>query len=442
MAKIKVHELAKEIDLTSKDVIAALSELGIEGKTASSGLEEDQAEAVKKKLARKGAQPAVAKAEPAKPEAPKAETAAPNAETAAPKAAPAKSQQAPAGDAPKKKKPIIIVGGKKAPGQGQRPQGQRPQGQSQRPGSPSGRPQQGIIRPSVPTTAERQARYAENNPQEKIPSVSAQVHKENREQPVKDNKEVVQAVNTSAGNSGNRPESNRGTAGSETRVDNRTAVTERRDRPMRDGQVRNDGPRRDNRDGRPNRDNQGRGDFRGQRNDGQNRSGQNGNRSDRPSRPGQGGFNKSGVIINQSKNYNPGASTAPADNRKNDNRRRNDKKKDDRFDNEDGFRGGKPVKGSKPGKFEKPQKKEEVVEEKIKVITLPEMITIKDLADKMKIPSAQIIKKLFLQGQVVTVNEEISYEQAEEIAVEYEILCEKEVVVDVIEELLKEEEED
>jgi len=43
---------------------------------------------------------------------------------------------------------------------------------------------------------------------------------------------------------------------------------------------------------------------------------------------------------------------------------------------------------------------------------------------------------------VVTVNQEISYEQAEEIAVEFDILCEKEVVVDVIEELLKEEEED
>ena len=88
------------------------------------------------------------------------------------------------------------------------------------------------------------------------------------------------------------------------------------------------------------------------------------------------------------------------------------------------------------------EKKVEPGEEKIKVITLPETITIKDLADKMKIPSSQIIKKLFLQGKVVTVNEEISYEEAEEIAVEYEILCEKEVVVDVIEELLKEDEED
>ena len=39
-------------------------------------------------------------------------------------------------------------------------------------------------------------------------------------------------------------------------------------------------------------------------------------------------------------------------------------------------------------------------------------------------------------------NQEISYEDAENIAMEYDILCEKEVKVDVIEELLKEDEED
>ena len=97
---------------------------------------------------------------------------------------------------------------------------------------------------------------------------------------------------------------------------------------------------------------------------------------------------------------------------------------------------------NKPGRFIKPEKKkEEVVEEVIKVITLPETITIKDLADKMRMQPAAIIKKLFMQGKIVTVNQEISYEDAENIAMEYEILCEKEEKVDVIEELLKEDEE-
>ncbi|MBO7096503.1 MAG: translation initiation factor IF-2, partial [Lachnospiraceae bacterium] len=90
-----------------------------------------------------------------------------------------------------------------------------------------------------------------------------------------------------------------------------------------------------------------------------------------------------------------------------------------------------------------PEKKvEEVVEEQIKVITLPDSITIGDLAAKMKMKASDIIKKLFMSGKVCTVNQELSYEDAENIAMEYEILCEHEVKVNVIEELLKEDEED
>ena len=87
------------------------------------------------------------------------------------------------------------------------------------------------------------------------------------------------------------------------------------------------------------------------------------------------------------------------------------------------------------------QPKPEPVVEKVTSIELPETVTIKELADKMKIPAAQIIKKLFLEGKMYNVNSDISYDEAEEIALEYDILCEHEVVVDVIEEMLKEEEE-
>lgn len=59
------------------------------------------------------------------------------------------------------------------------------------------------------------------------------------------------------------------------------------------------------------------------------------------------------------------------------------------------------------------------------MIVLPESITIKELAEKMKLQPAAIIKKLFLEGKIVTVNQEISYEDAENIAMEYDILCEK-----------------
>ena len=87
------------------------------------------------------------------------------------------------------------------------------------------------------------------------------------------------------------------------------------------------------------------------------------------------------------------------------------------------------------------QPKPEPVVEKVTSIELPETVTIKELADKMKIPEVEIIKKLFLEGKMLNVNSDITYDEAEEIALEYDILCEHEVVVDVIEEMLKEEEE-
>ncbi len=97
----------------------------------------------------------------------------------------------------------------------------------------------------------------------------------------------------------------------------------------------------------------------------------------------------------------------------------------------------------KPGRFIKPEKKkEEAVEEVIKVVILPDSITIKEFAEKIKVQPSVIVKKLFLEGKIVTVNQEISYEDAENLAMEYDILCEREVKVDVIEELLKEDEED
>ena len=89
-----------------------------------------------------------------------------------------------------------------------------------------------------------------------------------------------------------------------------------------------------------------------------------------------------------------------------------------------------------------PQKPAKPKEEEVKVITLPDTITIKELADKMKVQPSVIVGKLFKEkGQMVTVNQEVDYDQAEEIAMEFDILCEKEEKIDVIAELLKEDEE-
>ncbi|MCR5828884.1 MAG: translation initiation factor IF-2 [Lachnospiraceae bacterium] len=138
-----------------------------------------------------------------------------------------------------------------------------------------------------------------------------------------------------------------------------------------------------------------------------------------------------------------GRSTARADNLKDRSRDKNRRDRNMAFD-EDGMRNGRQKKDpNRKGAFQKPvaKPKEEVVDD-IKTITVPEVITIKELADKMKQSPATIIKKLFMGGKMVNVNSEVTYEEAEEIAMEYEILCEKEVKVNIVEELLKDTEEE
>ena len=127
------------------------------------------------------------------------------------------------------------------------------------------------------------------------------------------------------------------------------------------------------------------------------------------------------------------------------NRGKNAQKKDVRHDKKDKYRDDfAAAKTQKTGKgaFIKPEPKKEAPEDDIKVITIGDSLTIRELADKLKLQPSVIIKKLFLQGKMVTPNTDLTYEEAEEIAMEYDILCEKEEKVDVIAELLKEDEED
>ena len=96
--------------------------------------------------------------------------------------------------------------------------------------------------------------------------------------------------------------------------------------------------------------------------------------------------------------------------------------------------------GKKQTPVKPPVQKQEKPEDTIRTITIPEKLTISELGEAMKVQPAQIVKKLFLQGTMVTVNQEIEFDKAEEIALEFNCICEKEVKVDVIEELLKEDE--
>ena len=87
-------------------------------------------------------------------------------------------------------------------------------------------------------------------------------------------------------------------------------------------------------------------------------------------------------------------------------------------------------------------KKQEPVEPVIKTIKLPEVLTVGELASKIKVPVAQLIKKMFMAGKMYNVNSDLPFEEAAEIALEYNFIAEEEEKVDVIEELLREEEED
>ncbi|MBQ8053284.1 MAG: translation initiation factor IF-2 [Lachnospiraceae bacterium] len=139
----------------------------------------------------------------------------------------------------------------------------------------------------------------------------------------------------------------------------------------------------------------------------------------------------------------PGEGEGFADKHRDDNKRKKDQdrdkrsKKDFMYNEDENNRRS----GNKAGRFIRPEKKAEApVEEQIKTIVIPEKLTIRELAEAMHMNPSEIIKKLFLAGRIMTPNSEVEYEDAEKIALDYDILCEKEQKVDVIEELLREEE--
>ena len=428
MAKMKVHELAKEVDRKSKELIDFLQAKGYEVKVAQSSIEDEAIALVRKEFGFSGEKPASAveekpqKAEkkPQKTESSAKENAAPAAgkEKAAVNATPQKQvaeneKKENKSETPKKKRIIFVsnphnskMGGRQNQnsGNGQNRGGGngRPMSNGARPVQPQNTPHK-IIRPTqkpIPVTAEpydvrqkqQQERRLEQRQQEK---------REN-------NKNMAAGTQPAAG------QEKAGSAG-----ENR--------RPERQGRPNYNGGQGDRKSGGA--------PFSG---------GRNGGGGDRPQR-GNGGQDNRFKKNNGPKDFIAEAPGKDAEKHRDDEKRRVNQERDKRskkdhiYEEDDAAAKNR----NKAGRFIKPEKKPaESKEEQIKVITVPDTLTIKELADKMKIQPSAIIKKLFLQGQIVTLNSDISFEEAENIAIEYEIICEKEVKVDVIEELLREEEED
>ena len=370
MAKLRVYELAEQMNKTNKEILSILKDKGIEVASHMSTLSDEQIDAVKSE----------------------------------------KSSE----DTPKKKNIVQVFrpqnsqgGGRGRNGQG-RPQGsrngQRPQGN----GNGQGRSQGNGNRQERPQNGNSQGRpqgHGQGRPQ----------NGNRQERPQGNGNGQGRPQN---GNRQDRPQGeNRDNRQRRNPNGPRNGQDQRQGRPgdgRRDGGFQNRGDRRDNRDNRDNRDGREMRDG-GRRDD---------RRKSSPSIPAP-------AIAEQKPSRNK-----PKDAHKKKEYNRNE-------ENEDRLQKGKKGKNNNAQpKMVKPQPKKEVVEEQIKQITIPEVLTIQELADAMKIQPSVIVKKLFMQGKIVTVNQEIDYETAEEIALEFDVLCEKEEVVDVIEELLKEDEED
>ena len=444
MSKIKIYELAKELDKPSKELVEFLNKKDVEANTHMSTIDEAEADMVRKAFASK------ADAEKAEEE---------------------KS------DAPKKKKIVQVFrpqntqsggrqGGKRQ-GQGRddrrdnrdnRNQGGRDDKRDNRPngGNKNGKSQNGRKevrdeRPSQPIRP-RPDRIRQQVQQMHEAEAAAAAEKKRLEQ---EKKEQERKENRSQGNRDNRDErrdnrgrddrrddrrDNRSQGGRDDRRDNRNqgGRDDRRDNRNQGG--RDD--RRDNRDNRnqggrdDRRDNRGRDDRRDDRRDNRNQGGRD-DRRDNRGRDDRRDNRKNSPAI-------PEPIVEGQKPQRNKGKGKDDFKKKDKDFRHDEDRVGKGKKGKNEPKtqLQKPEKKEQKQEEQIKSITIPEVLTIQELADKMKIVPSVIVKKLFMQGKIVTVNQEIDYETAEEIALEFDVLCEKEEVVDVIEELLKEDEED
>ncbi|MBE5928450.1 MAG: translation initiation factor IF-2 [Lachnospiraceae bacterium] len=197
-------------------------------------------------------------------------------------------------------------------------------------------------------------------------------------------------------------------------------------------------------------DNRGNGQYDGQRQGGGQRSNNNNLRQGGGQRPqGQGSdkafekYKKSQSGFDSIKQeQKPGRTQRQAKDKKYNNKDKG------MYDEDDMLRGKKGSQAKKKdpnrkGAFIKP---EVVVKEEsqdtIRTIIIPEKLTLRDLGDKMKVAPAQIVKKLFLKGQMVSINQEISFDEAEEIALEFNCIAELEEKVDVIAELLKENEDE
>ncbi len=418
MSKIRVHELAKELGRQNKEIIECLKEKGVDVKSHMSNVDEAQAAMVKQKFTKTG------KEQMTKLDTPKTEEkiTAVNAEA----------------EAPKKKKNIIRVyhaqnasdGGKNK----RKPSGDKKPVRSQS----NGERRQPVKAQETKPVTERQAQSAPVRTSENagVRSAGNGAPRNGAQQ------------RTGAGRDNRNADrgEGRGERRENSRFQNRSPRQgESGGRPARNA----DGQNRQSRPGE-NRGRFGQGRPQGGQGRSEGRDGRDGTRDSRFGGQNRGNGQRQGGRKSSSSSdmvFTPELTKTSKDSKRERDRENKNKKKDfeknqggGRRPNQGGGRQGQRL----PKALQKPtpQPKQEEKKPEIKEITLPEKMTIRELAEAMKMQPSAIVKKLFMQGIMVTVNHEIDFEKAQEIALEYDIIAELEEKVDIIEELLKEEEED
>ncbi len=447
MAKMRIHELAKMLtqatnkEISSKDVQSALAANGIEGKTASSNIEDKEIDIVKKYLTPKKEErmPQEKKNNEKRAEQPQGNE----------KRVEKKQESAQGKNAERVKEEHMHQEKKQEHGADERTrQDKRQEGKKQE---------------------ERRSgdRRGDDRPRQNRSQGDRRGQGDRTDRPQSERSDRPQGDRRGQGDrrTDDRSRSQGQYGDRRGQGDRRTDDRGRSDRPQGDRQDRPQGDRSDRSQG----DRRGQGDRRP---DDRGRSqGQYGDRRPGQGRPGgsqgpRGGFNKDGDKDSGYNNNRGSYSRGGRDGRSGEkssikadlaneltkeqraaafNDRSRDKNRDrgrDR-DMEDGAAKIKKDPNRK-GAFikPKPQQTTQEKEDEIKTIILPEVVTIKELAEKMKQAPAALVKKLFLEGRMVSINQEITFEEAEEIALGFNCIAEKEVVVNVVEELLKEAEED
>ena len=432
MPKIRVHELASKLGRSNREVIEFLKANGVEVKSHMSTLEEPSIRLIKQKFLTRGKEQ-ITKVDNSRTEE-KTVTARPEADKA---------------EAPKKKKNIIRVyhaqnasdGGKNRPKRQNNNTDKRPAAK------PQAQKPQAAQKPVEETAKKPQTAQAET-PKSAAPAQNNSARPQRQEQSGYNNNRGQNRQNNRDGRDNNRD--NRGGEGrgrdfrgGERRFSDRNG-NGGQGRPNRDGNRQG----RPQGEGRPARQGDGNGrPMRGQggrpQQGGQGRPQQGGNGRPDGNRGGFGGNNRGGQRSGGGRRDNdavftPELTKTSKDSKRERDRENKNKKKD--FE-KSGAGHNRPNQGGRrnlsriPKALQKPtpQPKQEEKKPEVKEITL---------AEAMKMQPSVIVKKLFMEGTMVTVNHEIDFEKAQEIALDYDIIAEPEEKVDVIGELLKEEEED